>query len=58
MGCLKRIGGGVSLIFIPTNSSQCYLSLSVWCVCVCVGGGGVRSGREVGEGKGKDRHRG
>ena len=26
----------VSLIFVPTNPFQCYLSLSVCCVCVCV----------------------
>ena len=26
---------GVSLVFILTNSIQCYLFLSVWCVCVC-----------------------
>ena len=25
---------GVSLVFILTNSIQCYLFLSVWCVCV------------------------
>ena len=26
---------GVSFVFILTNSIQCYLFLSVWCVCVC-----------------------
>ena len=40
-GRVGKIGGvvlkrGVSHLFILTNSFQCYLSLSVWCVCVCV----------------------
>ena len=33
-GCFKK--GGVSLVFILTDSFQCYLSLSVCCVCVFV----------------------
>ena len=32
-GEVGKIGG---VVFMLTKPSQCYISLSVWCVCMCV----------------------